>query len=591
MRHLFLQRATSVLPGAAAGLLLKDVVLLAGRVSGHDLGALSFLLWPLLASGLLGLLSARFLTSRHRFLKEHLSSLVGLLLIPVLLLEPTGRTGLLELAARIHGPDVTRTHFLWGVALTALLLGGISSFLLGAALASSAAARGERFSWLAAAAGALIAPLLPVPEPRVAAGLLAPVGLVRPRAAGILVGLAALFLLPSRQAEWETPYLLDDPIRLASGADGPPPADSDCIDGRPWQMDAPPGWPYSGSPLIECARLVKRLAGDGPLVLLGAEAGRLEPSVVNQARPDEAHSAVMLLPSLFADPSVGLLRARLLLKDLADRLEPGQPLAACVDLQEVTFLDLAIVARMVQEALAEPVTLLHGTTCLFVAEQGGTDQRRVFDQAAGGDLMPLFTVSATRGFITSAAGTRCEHLLLGAGRSRLATRQPDRAAVTLHRLCRRADAPGFDFLKAELAIAILEDGARREDRILSYLRRADEPLANRLSRERAAARTRLRDELRLRLESAPFDADIHHRLGRILARGGQPIEGIDHLTRAIRLRPKQLDAAVELAHAYLLAEERGERRPTPTGPIDGCRYLFYAIPKLVRGLQDPHQKA
>lgn len=609
-----------LLIGAALGTQLFATLIDTSRVSGHDLAVAGAALLPLLLAGLSGALAAGFLIRRHPGLAEHLFACCALLSGLVLAFATPGRAELLELAARIHGPDVTRTHYLAGVALTAAIVGGAGTLLLSGAGAGALRPTSKRRGGLWLLAGLLAGLCLPIKEPWLSGAAICALAVLLGRCLhawrllGLLLLLAILLAAPRRAPAWQTPWLLLDPVRQATGAEaGRDPSRG--IDGRDWRAPEIPGWPYEGAPLEPVFQLMRSLSGSGPLVLLGAEAAALKAPArdhpgdlrcgAGELRPHEDPGGILLLPSLFAHPWPALPGALFALGDLRDRLAPGRPLAVCLDLSELTFEEVALAAALIQAPGFAPVTLHHGTHCLFVALREPGDAELAFARGKTFGLWPLLTAGATLELIRDAGGASGAPVLnlqLRRARTRLGSRQFRQAAVNLHRLGRRADAPGFQSrqpapfglggrLRTELAVAILQDDTLTEERLLFQLGQLEPELAGRLRLSRMEARARLQEELRSWLSDTPDDADLHHRLGRILVRGGDVLEGIEHLNRTVRLRPKQVDAAVDLGRAYLQAEEQNLRRKTPTGPIDGCRYLYYGLPRYLRGLEEAYDRA
>lgn len=537
--------------------------------SGQDAAALVYAAAPLLLLAALGAAATAVLADRHAGLHRWLlPALLGVVVV-LAIMEPRSAEGLAVLTARIQGPCVSRTQYLFGVALLAGAHGGYLALGTGALIGSLSPLprvwHGR--SWLLGmACGSLLA--FPASARVLGIGMLATAGAIGAssgpaRALALLLCVAGIYRAPTAIDGRDLP-ILDDPIRSLGGGD--PATPTPLLAGRPITTALPAGWPLDPDPLTAMLRLARVMGGDSGIRLLGPEAGWVS-APTSPAQPDERTLRV-ILPAAAADPLAGL--APTLRRASTTTGPQPAPVVWLIDLAEVSVDDLLRLSfRLWPEdpapaiVIAPPLAGLIAPHCFAAAV------------AADTTVIPLLSPDATAALRTPLR-ISADLALLRNTRTRRASREPRRAGERILELTRAADLlpaddqdPRFALrIRLELAAAILRDRSDEELRLLGVLGRLQQPDAPALMQARADARRALLDALQQERERIPADADVRQRLGALLLRSGQVLEGIHELTAAVTLRPKFFEAYADLTESYLDAERAGVQRSSPIGPLD-----------------------
>lgn len=519
---------SAIAAGLALAVGLAATARTALRTAGDDPGACVFVLWPLLAAAGLGAAIAGLLARRHARLAPHLPGVVTILALVAFLVEPQPLGDVFALAERIQGPSVTRRHFLFGASLLSGAIGGFLAFALGALAATVLGGAGSARARCVTAAAIALLPLVPVPLPWGAAfAAVVPTRLGPGTTAGRLAGALA----------WGLVLAVVLRVRSDAWVERSTPAPAvDVI--RTFLVDeaSTPGWP-----------LPVAVAGpDDPLTLLSPEA---------------------------------------VLKPHGDE-RPATRIGVAVDLGTRAFPELRLVARLAVDRLDAPVGVLDGRRIVFVSEA-------VNDVAATPGFLAL-SPAAVAALAAEGDSGPLERLRLRPARTRLHPVRPDLAAANLRRLIRRADRLDPDGgapeqrLRLSLAVAILEDDAATEERLLDRLEGTDTVAARALRAARDDGRERLHDFLVAARDADPADADVRHRLGLVYVRSGRLLAGLTELTQAFQLRSKLLAAAIDLIEAYVAAEAVGEQRWAAGGKLLPNVQTAVAVHAMIRRqVEDP----
>jgi tetratricopeptide (TPR) repeat protein len=542
-------------------------------LAGPDPFGLAAACGGLLVAAASGAAAARFLSGRHAREAPLLLLGLGALAVVALVRLPLDATPWLERARALHAPDVSRTQFLAGSALLALLVAGGAAILTGGVLGGlSWRALSPRQAALGAAIGVALALFAGPPWtgfPAACIGL--SVALVtRPAVLALLVATAALgagvleatrapaVAIPASAIDADRVYV-DlgglDPIAPGTGAQN---------------AGIPPAWPLDDG----IDGIVRWLDASAPpgAIAIGADAvdavNRLPPRadrafVVDQALRRDAAAAATV---------VAWLRPTEPQWSPAARSAPTPPVReGCIvvepiDLWRVTPSELAAWLALRPDASV----LVFGRLAACVGGQPANVA------AKRGPIMadPTPTVAAVSPALPP---------LRSEARTRLVPDLPRTGAKALEavisqspRLRSNDSAALIDRARLKLALAILRDDTLAQERTLRLLEATDDAIAA-LRHERSAARDRL--WLRLaRLRTADStDADVRFRFGTVLGRSPAALAGVEELTRCIEFRPTLVDAFEELARAFLAAAERNELKWTATGALD----ISYAVERLV----------
>lgn len=588
------------------------------RILGNDASALTFALGPLLFLAALGAAALRFVVRRHPNSQRAFELAFALLAVAVLCGHEVDASRWLARAEAFSHPTVSRSAYLFGVslfstagaALPVVIVAGLGA-ILGRAVRPSG-----RFTWFAL-------------------GLA--IGTAVPFSWGITIAIAAVAIasLASFEGPWFRParvlcsrvamalafvvasifsrhgpnsqlgeFVLRDPVWQDSGA-SPAPMLRAARNGRPEQEPDPPGWPFQMEPIDALLTLLRRVAPNERIAWLGDEAPSLAARAGDEMRKnirtvsasdlaDDDSAIRIILPSCFTERLRDLLPAC--------SLTATQPKVwiAALDLAEVDRSTLLATARIAQVPSRTSAILLHGRHAFLIsAVPGGLSG---FDLSA--PLKPPLPVLAlTDAAVARLAATLTQPalptLLLGGGRSRLAHRVPRQAAANLRTLLAFADTVDSDptapspFLREPrirlaLAAAILDDDSVTEDRLLTALELLGAEDAPRLRVQRGNARETLLRTLLVRRDDAveKFDADVHFRLGRVLAGRGDTFTAITPLTRTIELRSQYEEGWVALAEAYAATEEKNEQR-IENGIVITQRTMPWQLERQFASIEDP----
>lgn len=574
---------------AGAALLLRGHTQGMLQVSGADLGALAGSVAPLLLLVAAGAAVGRRVGRLHPRLDPLGATWIWFALLLAAMFESTTATALVARAGQLHAPDSSRVEFLCSVALLATSSAGLTAILLGLVGERLLGNRGPGLRGVALIGGVALACFDLFEQAYVLgigavalSGLLAGSADRSPKAARggparPFVALAGLLLAgwmwgSDRPGRPDLP--MDDPIRFASGAPANPDEqflDRRVLRGRPVERPAPPGWPLPAGSLVETLLAIDRLAAPGPIELLGEEAidllsreGIPRPVMTGERRTGAAPAALVLLPSLFAQPLTGLAGAlRLAERSTGTDQEGGAWLRiACIDLAEVRLAEIATLTRHWRERIGETTLLLHGTLCILLASERPPDPATLLSAARPPGPVLALPAAACGLLADDLGGGRMEQLLLRPARHRPASRRLDLAASNLRRLLARSTGPELSpaanrsgaapetRLRLTLAVAILEDDAHAEDRLLDQLEGVDPAAASDLRAARGGARRRLRAELLLELDRDPFQADLRHRQARLFDGQGRTAAALHELKRTLELRPGLRAAAIDLAEVF-----------------------------------------
>lgn len=592
------------------------------RILGNDASTLTFALCPLLLLAALGAAALRFVVRRHPNSQRAIELTFTVLAVAVLCDHAIDAPTWLARAEAFSHPTVSRGAYLYGVSLFATAGAALPVIVVAglAAILGRAVRPNGRFAWLAiglalgtavpfsSGATISIAAIALTTLASFDGSWLRRADALRSRVPLVLAFLVAgiLSMRGSRTPLGE--FVLRDPVWQDAGASSEPTVRA-ASNGRPEDEPDPPGWPFQMEPLDALLTLLRRVAPNERIAWLGEEAPALAARAGDEMRKnirtvsaselaDDESPLRILLPSCFTERLRDLLPACEL-----SSTHPKVWIAA-LDLAEVDRSTILATAKVARAPGRTTAILLHGRHAFVISViPGGLAQ---LDLSA--PLKPPLPVLA----LTDAAVARLvapdtdpalPTLLLGGGRSRLAHRVPRQAAANLRMLLAFADTVDSDpaapspllrepRVRLALAAAILDDDATTEDRLLTALELLGAEDAPRLRVQRGNARETLLRTLLERRDDAveKFDADVHFRLGRVLAGRGDTFTAITPLTRTIELRSQYEEGWVALAEAYAATEEKNEQR-IENGVVITQRTIPWQLERSFASILDPLLRA